>query len=222
MAAMGTLATALAHEIRNPLNAAKLQLELFTRRAKKLSDDEARELLGGPAELVRDEINRLGSLLDEFLELARPRQVDRKPIALAELFAEVERLEEPVLKRNRVTLATRVSPADLSVRGDRDKLKQVMLNLIVNAVEALQETPDPHIELSAERSASGVRMCVRDNGPGVPSDLLGSAFTPFVTSKPSGTGLGLAIVQKIARQHGGVAEIVAQTEGALVRVEIPD
>jgi PAS domain S-box-containing protein len=222
MAAMGTLTTALAHEIRNPLNAAKLQLELFTRRAKKLSDDEARELLGGPAEVVRSEINRLGSLLDEFLDLARPRQVERRPIALGELFAEVERLEEPVLSRNRVSLTKCIEPPDLSVRGDRDKLKQVLLNLVLNAVEAMQETPDPRVELIAERSARGVRLCVRDNGPGVRSELLGSAFTPFVTSKPSGTGLGLAIVQKIARQHGGVAEIVAQPQGALVRIEIPD
>lgn len=222
MAVMGTLTTALAHEIRNPLNAAKLQLELFTRRAKKLSDDQARELLSGPAEVVRSEINRLGSLLDEFLDLARPRQVERRPIAIAELFAEVARLEEPVLTQGRVDLRTRIEPPDLTVRGDADKLKQVLLNLIVNAVEAMHDTKNPRIELIAERSDHGVRLCVGDSGPGVPSDMLGSAFTPFVTSKPSGTGLGLAIVQKIARQHGGIAEIVAQEVGALVRIDIPD
>jgi PAS domain S-box-containing protein len=221
MAAMGTLTTALAHEIRNPLNAAKLQLELFARRAKKLDDGEARELLGGPAEVVRSEINRLGSLLDEFLDLARPRQIERKPIAIGALFDEVEKLEMPVLKSHKVRMTTRVEPADLTMRGDHDKLKQVLLNLIMNAVEALHETPDAQIELSAQRGERTVSLCVRDNGPGVPAALLGSAFTPFVTSKPSGTGLGLAIVQKIARQHGGVAELVAQTRGALVRIEIP-
>jgi C4-dicarboxylate-specific signal transduction histidine kinase len=137
------------------------------------------------------------------------------------LFDEVQKLEEPVLKKHDVMLTTRVEPADLSLRGDRDKLKQVLLNLIVNAVEALADTHAPQIELIAEKSERGVNLFVRDNGPGVPEALLGSAFTPFVTSKPSGTGLGLAIVQKIARQHGGVAEIVAQPSGALVRVEIP-
>jgi PAS domain S-box-containing protein len=222
MAAMGTLTTALAHEIRNPLNAAKLQLELFTRRAKKLADNEARALLEGPAEVVRSEVNRLGSLLDEFLELARPRQIERQPVPVRALFDEVQKLEEPVLKKHGVTLTARVEPADLTLRGDRDKLKQVLLNLIVNAVEALSETRAPQIELSAEKSERGVNLLVRDNGPGVPEALLGSAFTPFVTSKPSGTGLGLAIVQKIARQHGGIAEIVAQPSGALVRIEIPD
>jgi signal transduction histidine kinase len=222
MAAMGTLTTALAHEIRNPLNAAKLQLELFTRRAKKLSNDEARELLGGPAEVVRGEINRLGSLLDEFLELARPRQIERKVLSVRELFDEVSKLQEPVLEQHKVALTTRVEPPDLTVRGDRDKLKQVLINLVVNAIEAMHETAAPQIELSALREGEKVSLCVGDNGPGVPQHLLGSAFTPFVTSKPSGTGLGLAIVQKIARQHGGVAELVAQAQGTLARLDIPD
>lgn len=222
MAAMGTLTTALAHEIRNPLNAAKLQLELFARRAKKLSNDEARELLGGPAEVVRSEINRLGSLLDEFLELARPRQIERHALSVQALFEEVAKLEDPVLERHKVALRMQVEPPDLTVRGDRDKLKQVLINLIVNAIEAMHETEGPRIELSARRAGSKVSLSVSDNGPGVARDLLGSAFTPFVTSKPSGTGLGLAIVQKIARQHGGVAELIAQPQGTLARLEIPD
>jgi C4-dicarboxylate-specific signal transduction histidine kinase len=222
MAAMGTLTTALAHEIRNPLNAAKLQLELLTRRAKKLANAEAREVLAEPAEVVRTEINRLASLLDEFLDLARPRQIERQVLQVRELFDEVSKLQAPVLEHYKVALTMHIEPADLTVRGDHDKLKQVLINLVVNAIEALQETSGPRIELSAQREGQRVSLCVRDNGPGVPVDLLGSAFTPFVTSKPSGTGLGLAIVQKIARQHGGVAELVAQTRGTLARLEIPD
>jgi signal transduction histidine kinase len=222
MAAMGTLTTALAHEIRNPLNAAKLQLELLTRRSKKLSNDEARDLLGGPAEIVRSEINRLGSLLDEFLELARPRQIERHAVSVRELFDEVQKLEELLLEQHKVVLTTHIDPPDLTVRGDRDKLKQVLINLVVNAIEAMHDTSAPSIELSARRDEQSVSLCVSDNGPGVSRELLGSAFTPFVTSKPSGTGLGLAIVQKIARQHGGVAELVAQAQGTLARLEIPD
>jgi PAS domain S-box-containing protein len=222
MAAMGTLTTALAHEIRNPLNAAKLQLELLARRARKLPDGRAQGVLEAPVEVVRAEINRLASLLDEFLDLARPRQIERKPVALAELFDEVSKLEQPVLARHRVVLSTRTEPADLSVRADRDKLKQVMINLIANAVDALRGTADPRIDLHAARTHSGVVLGVTDNGPGIPAELAGSAFTPFVTSKPSGTGLGLAIVQKIARQHGGIAELIALERGTTARVEIPD
>ncbi|HEX6240075.1 MAG TPA: ATP-binding protein [Polyangiales bacterium] len=222
MAAMGTLTTALAHEIRNPLNAAKLQLELFARRAKKLSDEQARELLSGPAEVVRLEMNRLRSLLDEFLDLARPRQIERRPVALRELFEEVAELQRPLLEREQVTLTSLVDPPDLRVLGDRDKLKQVLLNLIGNAVEAMQETADPAIDLRAQRYGDGVSLSVGDNGPGVPEEMLTSAFTPFVTSKPSGTGLGLSVVQKIARQHGGAARFQPQARGAMVCLDIPD
>lgn len=222
MAVMGTLTTALAHEIRNPLNAAKLQLELLARRARRLREGNTRDVLEEPVEVVRAEINRLASLLDEFLDLARPRQIERKPVALAELFDEVSKLEQPVLESNRVALSTRVEPAGLSVRADRDKLKQVLINLIANAVDALRGTADPRIDLHATRTNGAVQVRVTDNGSGIPAELAGSAFTPFVTSKPSGTGLGLAIVQKIARQHGGVAELVPLARGTTARVEIPD
>jgi C4-dicarboxylate-specific signal transduction histidine kinase len=98
----------------------------------------------------------------------------------------------------------------------------VLINLIANAVDALRGTADPRIDLHAARTHSGVVLGVTDNGPGIPAELAGSAFTPFVTSKPSGTGLGLAIVQKIARQHGGIAELIALARGTTARVEIPD
>jgi PAS domain S-box-containing protein len=222
MAVMGTLTTALAHEIRNPLNAAKLQLELLARRAKKLNDEQARELLEGPAQLVRSEMSRLGSLLDEFLDLARPRQIERRPLLVRELFDEVTELQRPVFERDQIKLTSLVEPGDLSVRGDRDKLKQVLINLIGNAVEALQHTHDPRVELIARRKGQGVSLYVRDNGPGIPEEMHSSVFTPFVTSKPSGTGLGLSVVQKIARQHGGVASLLPQEQGAMVCVEIPD
>jgi two-component system sensor histidine kinase HydH len=212
----------LAHEIRNPLNAAKLQLELLERRARKLGDAEASAVLSEPAHLVRTEINRLAILLDEFLDLARPRQIERHKLSVQALFEEVLQLQRPLLERRRIDVKASITPAGLEVRGDAHKLKQVLINLVTNAVEALQEIEGPRIELSAERSPVGVRLSVIDNGPGIPADLIGSAFTPFVTSKPSGTGLGLAVVQKIATQHGGFAELVARANGTMATIHIPD
>jgi signal transduction histidine kinase len=221
MAAMGTLTTALAHEIRNPLNAAKLQLELLERRARKLGDAEASAVLSEPAHLVRTEINRLANLLDEFLDLARPRQIERAKLSVEALIEQVVQLQRPLLERRHIAFETYCTPG-LEVRGDGNKLKQVLINLLTNAVEALQEVDAPRIELRGERSASGVRLSVSDNGPGVPAELIGSAFTPFVTSKPSGTGLGLAVVQKIASQHGGYAELVARERGTIALIHLPD
>lgn len=222
MAAMGTLTTALAHEIRNPLNAAKLQLELLARRAKRLSDPHVQEALEEPVQLVRSEINRLASLLDEFLDLARPRQIELRPVSAETLFDQVHKLQRPLLDGSHVRLNVRIEPQDLTLKVDADRIKQVLINLIANAVDALRGTDDPHIELSATRAEGRIILSVTDNGPGIPAEFAGSAFTPFVTSKPSGTGLGLSIVQKIARQHGGLAELIPLTRGTQARVEIPD
>ncbi len=217
MAVMGTLTTGLAHEIRNPLNAAKLQLELLLRRAKRQQSAEVQTQLVEPAQLVRTELLRLSSLLDEFLDLARPRQLVRQPMPVAALFEMVTKLQEPVAADARVTLSSRVEPKDLELRADSDRLKQVLINLIANSIEALREREGGHVELVAEPDdGGGVCISVLDDGPGVPKEVAEAAFKPFVTSKQGGTGLGLAIVQKIATQHGGSARLLPRPEGGTI------
>jgi PAS domain S-box-containing protein len=222
MAAMGTLTTALAHEIRNPLNAAKLQLELLVRRVRKRDDTKLDELVAEPAQLVRTEIDRLTVLLSEFLELARPRRVAPAPVSVQALFDEVVKLEAPVAQGAQVVLGADVNEPGLVLHGDADKLKQVIINLVSNAIEALREGGG-HIWLTAEpRAEGGVSVSVADDGPGVPAEVAESVFTPFVTSKPGGTGLGLAIVQKIVQQHGGEVELVPRPgRGTIARFYVP-
>jgi PAS domain S-box-containing protein len=214
MAAMGVLTAGLAHEIRNPLNAANLQLELLVRRARRGTDGDAQ--ITEPAALIKTEIERLSTLLDEFLQLARPRPVERRSCSLSELFSGVLALEKPVAEAAGIELSTEL-PRDLAVQADPDKLKQVLLNLVANAVDALRERGQGHVVLRAEpRVEGGVSISVSDDGPGVPPEVAESAFNPFVTSKPAGTGLGLAIVQKIVTQHGGRAELLARPEGGTI------
>jgi PAS domain S-box-containing protein len=222
MAAMGTLTTALAHEIRNPLNAAKLQLELLVRRVRKREDPKLEELLAEPSQLVRTEIDRLTKLLTEFLELARPRQIERLPVSVRTLFDDVIKLEAPVAATAGVQLHTEVAPLELKMLGDADKLKQVIINLVTNAIEALRERGG-HVWLRGEpRPVGGVTVSIADDGPGIPRETAASVFTPFVTSKPGGTGLGLAIVQKIVQQHRGDVELVPRPGGGTVaRFSVP-
>ena len=211
MAAMGTLTTSLAHEIRNPLNAASLQLELLLRRARKITDPEVRSQLAEPTALVRSELDRLSALLDDFLNLARPRGLALHPCCVADLLEAVAVLKGPLAHSLGIALRASLPERELLVRADSDKLKQVLINLVGNAIEALHEVEqtDGVVVLQAERTPGGVRISVSDNGPGVPADLEGSAFKPFVTSKQGGTGLGLAIVHKIVSQHGGDVRLVA-------------
>jgi PAS domain S-box-containing protein len=217
MAAMGTLATSLAHEIRNPLNAARLQLELLLRRAAK-SQDPATEVLTTPAKHVQAELERLRSLLDEFLSLARPRQLVRERQRVADLLQAVAELKAPLAQSLGVSLQLEVADPELEIRADADKLKQVLINLVGNALEALQahERPAKRVELEAHAEQDGVLISVADNGPGIAPEVARDAFRPFVTSKQGGTGLGLAIVQKIVAQHGGRAELVPREGGGTI------
>ncbi len=225
MAAMGTLTTSLAHEIRNPLNAAKLQLELLMRKAKRLADAPSMEQVIAPAEIVRTELSRLSALLDEFLSLARPRQLQCAQVDVRELLENVMVLKAPLAQTQEVQLRLEATPPGLSMRADSDRLKQVLLNLVGNAIEALAAHPgtDKQVVLSAEAQGQGTLLCVRDNGPGVSPQVAETIFKPFVTDKPGGTGLGLAIVHKIVSQHGGSVELRARAGGGTeARVFLPN
>ncbi len=222
MAAMGRLTAGLAHEIRNPLNAAKLQLEIMARAARRIGDVELEGALTSRAEIVKSELMRLSRLLDEFLGLARPQQLAMRPVDLFAVIAEVIELQEPVAQGAGIRLGKVVGEGALFVHGDAAKLKQALVNLIVNSVEAMADTRDGAIQVVAQRAGEGhVELRVEDTGPGLPqppSELL----QPFVTTKAAGTGLGLTIVSKIAEQHGGRMDIGPRDGGGtIVRLVLP-
>jgi PAS domain S-box-containing protein len=221
MSAMGGLALNLAHEIRNPLNAAVLQLHLLGRNIDKLeTDDATRAALHKRTAIVGDEIGRLNRLLTEFLELARPRGIAREPVHIARLVDDVLDLEQESATARKIRIE-RVIPADGCVAiGDREKLKQVVINLMMNAIEAMKEggTLTARVEHNADR----VTIAIEDTGPGIPPDVLANMFDPFFTTKEGGTGLGLSIVRKIVDAHAG--EVRIETErgaGSRAIVSIP-
>jgi PAS domain S-box-containing protein len=224
MSAMGGLALNLAHEIRNPLNAAVLQLHLLGRNIDKLEADEAtRAALHKRTEIVGDEIGRLNRLLTEFLELARPRVIAREPVHIGRLVDDVLDLERESAAARKIHFE-RAIPADgcLAI-GDREKLKQVVINLVVNALEAMKEggTLTARVTSTPER----VTIAICDTGPGIPPDVLANVFDPFFTTKEAGTGLGLSIVRKIVDAHAGEVRIETErgekNQGTNVIVSIP-
>jgi PAS domain S-box-containing protein len=221
LSAMGELAMNLAHEIRNPLNAAVLQLHLLNRNLDRLEAEEAtRSALKDRVRIVGDEIGRLNRLLTEFLELARPRGIAREPVHIPRLADEVLDLEEESARRRGVTIV-RDLPADGCIAiGDREKLKQVTINLIVNALEAMKQGGTLTVRVRSE--GERVVMTIEDTGVGIPAELLPKVFDPFFTTKEAGTGLGLSIVRKIVDQHGGEVDIESERgKGARVVVSIP-
>ena len=221
MSAMGALALNLAHEIRNPLNAAVLQLHLLGRNIDKLeADDATRAALHKRAEIVGDEIGRLNRLLTEFLELARPRGIAREAVHVARLVDDVLDLERESAAARRIEIKRVIPPDGCVAIGDREKLKQVIINLVVNSIEAMKEggTLTARVEHAAER----VTIAIEDTGVGIPADAMASVFDPFFTTKEAGTGLGLSIVRKIVDAHAGEVHIEStRGVGTKVIVSIP-
>ncbi|MFZ5469114.1 MAG: sensor histidine kinase [Myxococcota bacterium] len=200
LAAVGTLTAGLSHEIRNPLNGASLQLAVLERRIQKLPPELVPPLMG-PLVLVRDEIRRLDQLLEDFLQFARPAQFEAKPVDLAALLEKVASFLSGDAERRGVRLEW-VRPPGLSlVAGDEGRLRQVFMNLALNAMDAAPRGGWVRVECAD----AGEEVCivVEDNGSGIPPEMAERIFEPFFTTKAAGSGLGLPIVHAIVSQHAG-------------------
>lgn len=212
-AVMGRLTAGLAHEVRNPLNAAKLQLEVLRRNAAGVEDASIRRKIERRTNLVQDELRRLSFLLDDFLNLARARTLEPVDCDAFSLMTEVVELRRPEIESQGIELSAEVESSCL-LFAERDRLKQVVNNLITNAVEAVAGRRVPTIRIISKVLGEGRwEVAVIDNGPGVSPEIAERAFESFVTTKDAGTGLGLAIVKRIVELHGGAATLSPLAEG---------
>jgi two-component system sensor histidine kinase HydH len=204
LAAVGTMTAGLSHEIRNPLNAAALQLSVLERRLRKLPEAQQGPLLE-PLSLVRDEIRRLDHILEDFLQFARPREFKPEPVEVRPLLRRVVDLlgSQAETRQVRLELEEPVPPS--YVPGEEERLRQVLINLALNSLEAAG--PGGRVRLSAGEDSKGVWLHVEDTGPGVPVEIRTRIFEPFFTTKAQGSGLGLSIVHAIVAQHGGTLEV---------------
>jgi signal transduction histidine kinase len=221
LAAVGTMTAGLSHEIRNPLNAAALQLTVLERRVQKLPREEQAPLLE-PLHLVRDEIRRLDHILEDFLQFARPRDFQPRPVEVPTVLTKVLDLLEGEAERQRIALERefeRVPP----VAGDEERLRQVVMNLALNAIDAAGRGGTVRVACRLEGpDAREAAIYVDDSGPGVPLDVRDRIFEPFFTTKARGSGLGLSIVHSIVTQHRGTITIEdAPTGGARFALRLP-
>ncbi len=218
LSAMGSLALGLAHEVRNPLNAAVLQLHLLSRGLDRLTDDKARTAMRSRVTIIEGEIARLERLLTEFLELARPRGIRHEHVDVAALVREVLEFQAEAFHSHRVDVVTDIDDPSVAA-GDPEKLRQVVINLLVNALDAMPESGTLSVRVA--NAPGSVTVEIGDTGPGIDPTILPEIFDPFFTTKEAGTGLGLSIVRKIVDQHGGRIDIdSAPGRGTRVRVEL--
>src|SRR5690349_14119188 len=220
------LAAMLAHEIKNPLSGIRGAAQLLEQSAQ----DDDRTL----TRLICDEADRIVKLVDRMEVFADERPVEREPVNIHVVLDRVKKLAQSGFARH-IKFVETYDPSLPPVLANRDLFIQVFLNLVKNAAEAIGDHQDGQIELttafrpgvrlqvpgSKTRVSLPLEFCVRDNGAGVPPDLLPHLFDPFVTTKPTGTGLGLALVAKIVGDHGGIIECESQPRHTVFRVLMP-
>ncbi len=218
LASVGKLAASVAHEIRNPLTAIKMWL--FS-----IQDGASRETLDRKLQIVSDEIKRLESIVRSFLEFSRPPALHRRPECVGKLIDETLELLAPHLKEGQICLERQSSKNRPRVMADRAQLKQVLLNLINNAVDAMPEGGAISVTDTEEVAADGRTMVVvriRDSGGGIAPDVQSRIFEPFFTTKESGTGLGLCIAAQVMAAHGGALVLESSAaDGTTFAVWIP-
>jgi signal transduction histidine kinase len=208
---IGNIAAGLAHEIRNPLNSISLQLSIADRRIGKLPSDLGDELRG-LVRIIRDEVKRLDSLVSDFLLLSRSRDLHREPSSLEAIADEAARVLAAAAEESGVRLLRRRLPdASPPLSLDRERMKQVLVNIIQNAIEA---APGAEVDVRSGVVEGRATVSIQDRGPGLPAGI--DVFDLFVTTKAQGTGLGLPIARQIVADHGGEIEAANAPGGGTV------
>ncbi|MBI3099051.1 MAG: HAMP domain-containing histidine kinase [Planctomycetes bacterium] len=211
MAAIGQMTGAVAHEIRNPLAAMKLTVQMLARTAPP-ADRESLQLL-------EREIARLQFTVDELFDLAQPPALDRAPGALEPVVSDILRLLEPEFAHKRVVCVREFTPVP-EVLLDPRRFPRVAMNLCRNAVQAMPE--GGRLVVSIGRSPEGrVLLAVRDSGPGLPAEVRDRLFEPFVSTKEGGIGLGLVITKRLVEEHGGTLSVDSGPGGTTFTVALP-
>lgn len=214
--AMQTLCAGLAHEVRNPLNSAKLQLQLAVRRLRRGGDDPR---LVEPIELAEHEIDRLTVLLDEFLAFARPPALDLRPHDVTSLVRGVIEHERPQAARRGAALSLGEASVPIIAEIDAVKIRQVVDNLVCNALEAV--STGGHVTVAVEHLGEHVQIRVTDDGAGIPSAVLPRIYEPFFSTKEGGTGMGMSIAHSLVTLHGGSIDVASSSGGTTFRIAVP-
>jgi nitrogen fixation/metabolism regulation signal transduction histidine kinase len=223
-AAWGEVARRLAHEIKNPLTPIQLSAERMRRRFLTSMNPQDAEVLERATHTIVQQVEAMKQMVNAFSEYARSPAMQFANFDLNALVTEVADLYRP--QDAAIEIRTQLDPGLATIEADRGRVRQILNNLLTNAIEALDGVAGARIEIATQAAQSDgmpyATISVSDNGPGFQRELLGRIFDPYVTSKPRGTGLGLAIVKKIVEEHGGRIDAENQSGGgARVRVMLP-
>ena len=214
LAALGQLVAEVTHEIKNPL----VMIGGYARQlSRSVQDPKGHSKL----KIIVDEVRRLETLIGELRDLYRPKALNLETVDMAVLLKEVRDLIQEEARNKQIEVVLDIPPVPLLVEGDRDKLKQVILNLSRNAMEAMDR--GGRLTVRSQCLEEQVEITVSDEGPGIPEPELDKVFTPFFTTKKQGTGLGLSVSKRIIEEHRGCSFSLAsgRDKGAVARITMP-
>jgi signal transduction histidine kinase len=217
MADIGRITASLSHEIRNPLSAVQMNLQILKKNPQLKGNDQKR------VDISVREVKRLEKILEELLDFAKPIRLNVKKESLNELLLSSIELLEMKIESENIILKTDLDPNIPLIYIDRQMLIQAVLNLLLNAVEVSSAGKRIHLcsEYDKEHGEMVVVM-VSDEGPGIPENIISEIYKPFFTTKVKGTGLGLNNVKRIAEAHGGRVEARnVLPRGACFTLQIP-
>ncbi len=216
LAAIGQLAAGIAHEIRNPLAGISGSIQMLSQDVHNIDPDQQKLM-----KIVLKEIDRLNNLITEFLDYAKPEKRPDQSIQLKNIIEEIAQVlkSHPDAQGN---IEWKLSLSSQSILGFSEKLKQALLNIIINALQAMKTISDPVISISLTNDEKNVILSIKDNGSGMTPDTQKRMFDPFHTTKPKGTGLGLAITHKILDAHAAQVFISSEVNrGTDFKIKFP-
>jgi signal transduction histidine kinase len=201
LAELGTLTGGLAHEIKNPLSTVQLNLQLLAEDITP--DNPAHPRIATRLSVVQRETTRLRAILDDFLRYAGKLEVERQPTDLNDLLQDLYDFFTPQAQLQKVRLRLRTTPAPLTAPVDPKLIKQAVLNLMLNALQAMPEGGELILGTNCDHDDHRACIHVTDTGKGIPEKDVGKIFQAYYSTKKGGTGLGLAMAHRIVQEHGG-------------------
>jgi nitrogen-specific signal transduction histidine kinase len=216
LAGLGTLAAGIAHEIKNPLAA----LSIHTQLLEESLPENAQGKLGKYLGVIRSEIRRLQGIVDKYVSFARPRSIERAPSSIESILEEVLALVEPECRKQRISIIREgFTPSPSRYLLDEGQIQQAMLNIVINAVQAMQKGGTLTCRLG--RAGLYATVEIADSGPGIPKEARDRIFDLFYTTRQGGTGLGLYLTQRIVSDHKGYIKVDTGPTGTRFTIGLP-
>jgi PAS domain S-box-containing protein len=215
LAAIGRLTSGVAHEVKNPINAIVVHLEVLRQKLNQVDPDTRRHM-----DVIGSEIKRLDRVVQTLVDFTRPVDLHLIDLDLRKVVDEVVLLASPEAERHNVHIERETAPEPLPVRVDADLVKQAILNIVINGVQAMPE--GGHLQITMQREGESGRLTVRDEGPGIPAEIRDKIYNLYFTTKKGGSGIGLPMAYRVVQLHNGSLEFDSvDGHGATFVLRIP-